>query len=248
MAQRMIFVILTLMYPVKRCDWLYLTMKRRQNKTGVTLVEILVVVVVIAILMAAVISVATRIDTQGKEQLTEHTIALLTAALGQFGGFGFTYDAPFDANFKFPLDCSNFSDAELETELGTALNTAVSIGPVGIIQHNNEYSGCEAMYFLLSRVPESRQTLDRLDRKVVTNLDVDGKPMEITVGSAVYPLFRVIDPWGKTLRYDYYNETPPPHSLPKDVEDMASSRKTFPVITSAGPDKKFDTDDDIKNR
>jgi hypothetical protein len=243
----MIFVILSLIYPNKRCDWLYLTMKKERNKTGITLVEILVVVVVIAILMATVISVVTRIDTQGKKQLTENTIALLTAAVGQFGSYGYTYSDPCYANLKFPLDCNNFSDTDLQNELQTALGVAVSIGPTGI-QHENEYSGCEAMYFLLNRVPESRDTLDKIDRKVVTNLGSDGNPMIITVGSGaaaqVYPLFRVIDSWGQTLRYSYYDNT----KENTTSEPPCSSPRTFPVITSAGPDKNFGTDDDIKNR
>jgi prepilin-type N-terminal cleavage/methylation domain-containing protein len=225
-------------------------MKRRQNKTGVTLVEILVVVAIIAILVTIVIGVAARIDTQGKEQLTKNTFALLTAALGGFRDYGYSYSAPSDANFKFPLDCNGFSDTDLKTELQTALGTTVSIGPPGT--HDADYSGCEAMYFFLNRVPESRETLDRIDKKLVTNLDIGGSPMEIAVGSGadkkLYPLFRVIDPWGKTLRYDYYDEKPPPHS-PSDIEDMEKSRKTFPLIISAGPDGDFNTvGDNITNR
>jgi prepilin-type N-terminal cleavage/methylation domain-containing protein len=227
-------------------------MKRIQNKTGVTLVEILVVVAIIAILVTMVIGIATRVDTQGKEQLTENTIALLTAALGEFGDYGYSYSAPGDANFKFPLDCNGFSDTDLKNELQTALGTTTPPAitpPVGA--HDPNYSGSEAMYFFLSRVPESRQTLDRIDKKLVTNLGLNGSPMEITVGSGVdakvYLLFRVIDPWGGTLRYDYYDEKPPPHS-PSDIEDMEKSRKTFPVITSAGPDKEFGSADDIRNR
>src|SRR4030042_1396959 len=91
MGQETIFVILTLIHSIKRCDWLYLTMKTRQNQTGVTLVEILVVVAIIAILVTKVIGVAVRIDTQGKEQLTKNTIALLAAALGELSDYGYTY-------------------------------------------------------------------------------------------------------------------------------------------------------------
>jgi prepilin-type N-terminal cleavage/methylation domain-containing protein len=223
-------------------------MKRRQNKTGVTLVEILVVVAIIAILVTMVIGIAARIDTQGKERLTKNTFALLDAALSQFGDYGYSYSAPGDANFKFPLDCNGFSDTDLKNELQTALGTIVSISGG---THDAEYSGSETLYFFLSRVPESRQTLDRIDRKLVTNLDIDGNHINITIGSGadekVYPLFRVIDPWGETLRYDYYDEKPPPHS-PSDIEDMEKSRKTFPVITSAGPDKEFGSADDITSR
>jgi prepilin-type N-terminal cleavage/methylation domain-containing protein len=217
-------------------------MKIRQNKTGFTLVEILVVVAIIAILLAMVVGIAARIDTQGKEQLTKNTIALLTAALGQFGDYGYTYSAPSDANLKFPLDCNSFSDTDLASELQNALGIPVSIGPSGV--HDPCYSGCEAMYFFLNRVPDSRQTLGKIDRKLVTNLGLDGSPMQITVSGQVYPLFRVIDPWGKTLRYSYYDNT----KESPTSEPSLSSPRAFPVITSAGPDKKFGTADDIVSR
>jgi prepilin-type N-terminal cleavage/methylation domain-containing protein len=243
MGQEMIFVILSLIYPVKRCDWLHLTMKRRQNKTGVTLVEILVVVAIIAILVTMVIGIAARIDTQGKEQLTENTIALLTAALGEFGDYGYSYSDSNYADFKFPLDCNNFPQNDLENELQTALGAIVLISGG---THDANYSGSETLYFFLSRVPESRQTLDKIDRKLVTNLGLDGNPMKITINPGAdekkYPLFRVIDPWGKTLRYDYYDET---KTIP---DDRRKSKKTFPVITSSGPDKEFGSADDIRNR
>lgn len=239
MGQEMIFVILTLIYPVKRCDWLYLTMKRRQNKTGVTLVEILVVVAIIAILVTMVIGIASRIDTQGKEQLTKNTIALLTAALGEFGDYGYNYtEYPNYAGLKFPPDCNNFLQSDLETELGGTISGGT---------HDADYSGSEAMYFFLSRVLESRQTLDKIDRKLVTNLGLDGQPMQITVGGQVYSLFRVIDPWGETLRYSYYRNTVEDCG-PLSGEPKPDSPRAFPLITSAGPDKNFGTADDITSR
>jgi hypothetical protein len=183
-----------------------------------------------------VIGIASRIDTQGKEQLTKNTFALLDAALGEFGDYEYSYSAPSDANLKFPLDCNGFSTSDFLTELGW------TIGPPAA-QHDAGYSGCEAMYFFLNRVPESRQTLDKIDRKLVTNLGLDDQPMQITIdpGAKVYPLFRVIDPWGTTLRYDYYNDT-------GTLAERMKSKKTFPLITSAGPDKEFGSADDIRNR
>lgn len=246
MGQEMIFVILILIYPVKRCDWLCLTMKRRQNKTGVTLVEILVVVAIIAILVTMVIGIAARIDTQGKEQLTKNTVALLDTALGEFHDYGYNYSAPADANFKFPLDCNSFSKSDLEGALKDALG-ATNVSITG--DHNDVYSGCEAMYFFLSRVPESRVTLDKIDKKLITNLDIGGSYMEITIDPGVnekkYPLFRVIDPWGETLRYSYYDNGT---EVSSPSEPPSNSPRVFPVIISAGPDGDFNTvGDNITN-
>jgi prepilin-type N-terminal cleavage/methylation domain-containing protein len=220
-------------------------MKRRQNKTGyhvgyptaagVTLVEIIVVVAIVAILTALVISIASRTDTQGKEKLTENTIALLTAALGEFRDYGYTYSGSY-AGLKFPLDCNNFNTSDFLTKL------TWTIGGPGV--HMNEYSGCEAMYFFLSRVPESRQTLTKIDKSLVTARDEKKQDMTVTVGSQVYPLFRVIDPWGKTLRYSYYNN----NNEGTTGEPPSTSPLTFPLITSAGPDTIFGTDDDITGK
>jgi hypothetical protein len=201
-------------------------------------------VAIIAILVSMVIGIAARIDTQGKERLTKNTIALLTAALGQFGDYGYSYS---DSNYAFPLDCNGFSDTDLQTELQTALGLGAGGVAISGGTHDANYSGSEALYFFLSRVPESRQTLDRIDRKLVTNLGLDGSPMEITInpGAKVYPLFRVIDPWGETLRYSYYRNIR--ESSPSSEPEKGSPR-TFPLITSAGPDKEFGSADDITSR
>jgi len=226
-------------------------MKNCKQKFGVTLVEILVVVVVIAILAGMVIGLARRIDNQGKEQLVKSTFEILNCALEQFADYGYRYKnntdsayvyAPSEGEFyiglDFPLDCNDYPTAQLETTLAKTLlgSGNVAIGPVGV--HDPNFSGSEAMYLFLSKLPESRETLERIDRSLITNKDSYGNEMKIDVGGNVYPLLRVIDPWGKTLRYDYYDE----FTLGPD------SKKTFPVITSAGPDRAFDTADDISSR
>jgi prepilin-type N-terminal cleavage/methylation domain-containing protein len=219
-------------------------MKRRQNKTGVTLVEILVVVAIIAILVTMVIGIAARIDTQGKERLTENTIALLTAALGQFGDYGYSYSDSNYADFKFPLDCNNFPQNDLEGALKDALGTTTTpaITPVGA--HEPNYSGSEALYFFLSRVPDCRETLGKIDKSLITNKGSNGADMTITIDSKGYPLLRIIDPWGKTLRYSYYDNG----KEGSTSEPPRNSPRAFPVIISAGPDKEFGSADDIANR
>ena len=63
------------------------------------------------------------------------------------------------------------------------------------------------------------------------------------------PFTRIIDPWGTTLRYDYYPEYASiilaQWLIIKYYRD--SAKRTFPVITSAGADKQFETADDISN-
>lgn len=221
-------------------------------KNGVTLVELLIVVAVIAILATMVIGVATRIDTQGKERLTKGTIAILEAALRQFNDYEYNYrvsplapiaEQDFYRGLDFPLDCNDFDPVTLQTTLANALGTPVVILAPG---HDPRYSGSEVLYFLLSKVPESKKTLDKIEESLISNEDFNKQPMSITVGGRVYPLLRIIDPWDMPLRYDYYVQPFP--FIPPQLNIMQASKRTFPVITSAGPDKIFGTADDISGR
>lgn len=226
-----------------------------RNKTGVTLVEILIVVAVIAILTTMVVGIATRISNQSKEQLTKNTFALLNAALGQFRDYGYNYNPvtpdPAERDFyrglDFPLDCNGLDVVaalpipSLQETLCNALGLPPgSVSISGGVHDDPNYSGSEALYFFLSRVPASRQTLDKIDDSLITNEGFGKQPMNITIGVKMYPLLRIIDPWGTTLHYDYYNEM----IIPPDP----FTKRNFPLITSAGPDRIFRTGDDITSR
>jgi len=221
-------------------------MKKRTDKYGLTLIEMLIVVGIIALLTAMIVGIARRIDNQSKERLAENTIAIINTALGQFKDYGYDYNDVDYRGFVFPLDCSGFNPVgpgglieTLQIATGTA-NPADGINPLG--SHLNEYSGCEVMYFLLSQIPECKTTLDKIDKSLTTSKGSNNQNMNITVGGQIYPLLRIIDPWGTTLRYDYYDETA------ATLSKMIDSRRTFPVVISAGPDKVFNTIDDIRSR
>jgi prepilin-type N-terminal cleavage/methylation domain-containing protein len=193
-------------------------MKSYENKTGVTLVEMLIVLAIVVILTTMVIGLAGRVNDQSKERLTKSTIAILDAALRQFNDYEYRYPHPNYFDLKFPLDCNGIPDTDLINALG-----AVALPTGG-------YSRSDLWCFFLSRVPSSRKTLDRIDEslKQRTDIIIDGKP---------YSLLWFLDPWGTPLQYRYnYN-----YLIPKD-------KWTFPVITSAGPDKRFGTADDISSR
>jgi prepilin-type N-terminal cleavage/methylation domain-containing protein len=216
-------------------------MKTRKYNHGLSLVEMLIVIGVIALLATMVIGVASRIDNQAKEKLARSTVAILDGALGQFHDYGYTYKNPIYAEFDFPLDVIEpalgpLSPDVLITTLTQEFGLAVSVEPVYTgepIFHNLEYTSCELLYFFLSRIPECREILDKIDGSLITDKDDNGYRMKLRIGNSDYPLLRIIDPWGKTLIYDYSNEI---------------TRRTFPIITSAGPDGNFGTDDDITNK
>ncbi len=214
-------------------------MRIKKCNTAFTLIEMLVVVAVIAVLVTIVISVATRLDTQGKINRTQNTFALLNTALSEFQDYGFTYVTGSQyANLKFPIDCTGFTANELESALRDALGKTVTI--TASDPNNKDYSSTQALYFLLSRVPQSRQTIEKIDSKL-TSSDAAGKIAVQNEGD--FPLTHINDAWCKPLQYDYYEDEKNPGST-----QMKDSIKTFPVITSAGPDGKFGTSDDIKSR
>jgi len=216
----------------------------QKTKTALTLVEMLTVTAIIVILAAIAIGIATRIDNQSKERLTENTFALLNAALGQFQDYGYNYKAPGYQDFDFPLDCNGYSFSAPPIDIKTTLIDALGATDVSITgggTHSPDYSGSEVLYFFLSQVPTSRKTLDKIDSSLITARDADGNRMEISIDGRQYPLLRVIDPWGQSSRYRYYETdatgTPDP-----------ATKRNFPVITSAGPDEEFGTADDMSSR
>lgn len=212
------------------------------KKSGVTLVEMLVVIAVIMVLVSISIGIAGQVNNWGKQRLTVNTLAILDAALRQFCDYQYQYNYRDYKVFRFPLDCNDGlpPNDTLINIFQNEFQQPISIMPASAnpIQHRPEWSGCEGMYFFLSRIPECRKTLARLDNAAIIGSDENANLMQLVIGQSIYPLLRIVDAWGTTLHYDYYDEM------------IASweTRRTFPVIASAGPDRIFGTTDDISNR
>jgi len=217
-------------------------MKTRAYKTGFTLIEMVMVVAIIAILISMVVGVTKRFDDQGKERLCRNTIALVGNALEQFRDFGYEYKNTNYTGLTFPIDCNGFSAAPFTNTIESAQGLVPGTVSINLVDPNQlDNSGSEALYYFLSQVPDCRATLDKIDKSLVSNKTKNGDELKLIISVSVsYPLFRFIDPWKTTLRYDYYQ---------KDIAwyPIADTKRTFPIITSAGPDKIFDTADDISN-
>lgn len=235
-------------------------MNVQKKNTGLTLVEMLLTVTIVAILATIVITTVVRIDARNKENLTAGLMRTINAALSEFRDYGFAYkrnttdpcELAFYRSLDFPPDCNGYTVSQIEAEIEELLG--LDPGEViisGYTDHNDlSYSGCEVMYFFLWKVPTSRAVLSNIDKSFLTNTDRDNQEMTIRIkdrDSRTNPWMRIIDPWGTTLNYDYYvNEQVENNSL--NYEERAETIRSFPLITSAGPDKKFGTDDDIYNR
>jgi prepilin-type N-terminal cleavage/methylation domain-containing protein len=232
-------------------------MKTRKLQFGMTLIEILVAAAIVAVLAGIVLTTLTRIDSRGKENLCLVTLETLNTALRQFRDYGYEYRisgtddvAAFYKSLTFPPDCNNFDEInQLEPEITglLGLSNMVDITPNG--KHDPNESGIACMYFFLSRVPQCRETLAAIDPALIkSDHNNDKDYMRIitdSVNNRSYPWIRIVDPWGKPLRYDYYDET---EVLRMNYVRAKKTIRNFPLITSAGPDGKFGTADDITNR
>ncbi len=218
--------------------------------------EMLVVLGIIVVLATIGVRITMRVDTQSKENALRETFALLSSALEQFHDYGYAYAPTWGyagAGFDFPPDCDGFLVLHLQATLQATLgaeSVQITNHVKGTVSEYVEYSGAEALYFFLSRVPPVAQVLKGLSPAMVTNQNGEGRPIEISVNGALpEPFPRVIDPWGTTLRYDYY-DVQPATGTPTAIPPMPipATRRNFPVLTSAGPDRRFGTADDIDSR
>ena len=241
-------------------------MKTHKLQVGLTLIDMLIAVAIIAVLASIVITTLVRIDSKAQENLCQGTLETLNAALRQYRDFKIecrintssVTEREFYRSLTFPPDCNSFSENQIEIEIEKLLDiTPVIIAPD---KHDPNESGGVVMYFFLSMVPECRETLGNIDQALLksdhkvssASKNYDEDYLMITIGpvgdNRSYPWIRVIDPWGTTLNYDYYDET---EVLTGSFISFGRASKTirsFPLITSAGPDGEFGTDDDITNR
>lgn len=165
-------------------------MKRKANKYGLTLVEILVAVVIMALLVAGLYSVSHYLETQAKIKLTKSTIELLCSALERYHDFYGRFPDP-NADIEYPDSCN----------------------------------GIERLYYKLTLAPDARKVLNQINSSLIKNADAD-----IDVFPKIYP--EIVDAWSRNFKYEY----------------SKTNKDNFPVITSAGPDGKFNDDDDISSR
>jgi len=207
-------------------------MKLNTSQPGVTIIELLVAISIIAILAAGLFTVGKHVNTQAKEKLAKCTIETLVAALEEFHEYGYN-------SYSFPPDCNGFTKQELAAELKKFVGTSGTPAISGQFDADKTYAGSSALYFCLNRIPPSKKVLDSIDTSLLSNKDINNGDLKITIGAQTYPLIRIVDPWGRALHYDYYDETE------LNLKKREKTERNFPLIISAGPDKKLGTKDDI---
>jgi prepilin-type N-terminal cleavage/methylation domain-containing protein len=205
---------------------------RIDKKTAFTLIEVLVTLAVILILAGALVGGGKYLKTQAERQLTAGEIEIISTALEQY----YEHTDP----KQFPPQVSSQNDFEIVLYWNPPINTVkISRGvhPIPDLDPLTDDTGSvfwrsETAFYFLDKVSQSKAILDSLAGRMLSNKDLAGTGLQIEIptGGTTYDWVRFVDAWGTSLNYTYQ----PGYS--------------FPVITSAGPDKTFGTTDDLTSR
>jgi type II secretory pathway pseudopilin PulG len=212
------------------------------------MVEILIAVALIAILAGGIFFVGGRSAESSKIRLTESAITILDTALEQYYDFDKAY--PPDVNYALPgiPPASRSLPYAFEPIGGAAVLSMQPSNPLYTLDYY-EAQSIEVAYYYLNRIPQSRVILGKLPESAVSakavklenGYPLPSKPTDPNVVINItnvgdVGLFRVVDAWHMPLEYSRYRV------------DIAVENTNFPLIRSAGPDRKFGTDDDIVNK
>lgn len=202
-------------------------MRRRCGQSGFTLLEVLIALATILILIAAVMRVGSYVKTRANIDLTSGMLETLSTALAQY--YDDIGDFPFvtEKDYTGDMVVDPYDESHLEYDLNGV------VAPADAIDNLDMGAACSAaLFYFLDKNPTSRPVASSVSNMLVTNKDASGADITFTftaTGTSI-DLPRYIDPWKTSIRYVY------------------ESGAAFPVLTSAGPDGFFDTQDDITSK
>ena len=203
---------------------------RPRKQKAFTIVELLIVSAVLLIIAGVAVPFSVKVKNQFKLKDTKALVTVLADAVERYQNA--RGEAPFatvddSGNIKLtgPEDLKEIIEAEISGN-PTPDGDAVDLLPDP--SDHNGFAGSEALYFLLSRCPDSEEFLERISSDMLT-AKFSGETIKAVYSGREYILPRIIDSWGNELRYYY------------------KAGWTFPRIVSAGPDGEFNTEDEISN-
>ena len=188
-----------------------------------TLAELLVTLAVVLILISAAVRMGQYVKTRSSIQLTQSALAVIDTAMEQ-------YYADFGA---FPFDSwETYSINDLKSDIGATGINAVELTEKDGNNNNQSFASSAGLFWFLHRVPNSRSIVEAVTLSLISakHPQETGQHLTATIDGVPYDLPRFVDPWGMSLRYIYQDGY------------------AFPRVISAGPDKIFDTPDDIENK
>jgi prepilin-type N-terminal cleavage/methylation domain-containing protein len=207
-------------------------MMAADNPKAFTLIEVLITLAIVLMLVAVFIGGGSYLKVRAERQLTQSAIEVIVTALEQY------YEQTDPKRFPPQVDSQNDMEIAL---FGNPPTSTISISngthPVPDADPLTDDTGTvfwrsETAFYFLEKVPQSKAILGSLAERMITNKDLAGIGLQIKIptGGTTYDWVRFVDAWGTSLNYEY------------------KIGYSFPVITSAGPDKIFDTEDDLSSQ
>lgn len=262
---------------MKQCVVLNTGRPRCRTGRGFTLISMLITVGIVSALVTLLVVTGQRVIEGSRKQGTKAILSTLRAALEVYknnttvtnqtmiGRYGVFPPEPMATdNIVNGVEIRNFNINDIDELLihQTLSELAEQNEAIGIEANINGYrqshfaepdiawqdyglegnnlnelylarASIEVLYVALSQVPECREIIQTLPEGNVVN--IDGNAVDLTddgntnQNDQYVSLFEVTDAWNVPLRY------------------RNRGKGVFPLITSAGPDHIFDTDDDIRS-
>ncbi len=198
----------------------------RIDKThrGLTLLETLVAAAIILTLIGVLATASKKLRLRSEIDLTRSTMGVLETALE-------VYFNEHDDFVPMASDQNAFRDAVFGIGAGQTVTISSGTFPAGDPDWDNA-----ALYYFLNRDPQSRSIVSALSPRMLSGRDAAGTPLaiEVPTGAPAVHWVRVLDAWGTPLDYLY--------NVPG-----ATGPYTLPILRSAGPDRRLNTEDDITN-
>lgn len=207
---------------------------KTDNKKAFTFIEVMVSMAIVLILASAMLTGGKYLRTRAQRLLTQSALGVIDTALAQY----YEQTSP----KQFPPQVNTQLGLEQVLYPGTPPTNTVTVIPVGThpdpadadvdkAKEAQAFWSSETLCYFLKKVPQSKSILESLAERMLSSRDPAGTNLQIEIptGGTTYDWVRFVDAWGTSLNYVY------------------QAGDTFPVIISAGPDKKFGTEDDLKS-
>lgn len=176
---------------------------------------------IVLILVGTMLTGGKHLKVRAERQLTQSAIEVIVTAMEQY------YEQTDPKQFPPQVN----SQSELQTVLANTVTLSGS-HPDSAAVIGKAYWSSETAFYFLEKVPQSKAILGSLAGRMLSNKDLTGAGLQMVIpaGGTTYDWVRFVDAWGTSLNYEYQNGD------------------SFPVITSAGPDRVFGTEDDLKSQ
>jgi prepilin-type N-terminal cleavage/methylation domain-containing protein len=245
-------------------------MTAARQKTGLTLIEILLAIAILALLVTITAVSTATLRKQAQVRLTESTLAVISSALQQYNEFWGTFPPEYNSSPAGLTDATAILRWNMATAAGCPLPSPLTaanlndttklpldVRPLTTPAYPTANTKYDVLYIRLARTPVCKRMIegissvsdqDKNRRKaslsgLTFTPDTTGLPYALNWGSLITGTGAPVPPVRQnTLPLYRFID-----SWRNELRYEYSSSSPYPVLTSAGPDGNFGTSDDIKS-